>query len=149
MTTFISYAQDWTYDLYLEDMRKYTALPIKGVRPKASASDREVFIRTLKMIARDFLTEWAKNWGGPHRHNGIDWPGGEFEWHLRELCFSDWYKDTYGQRPHLPAWYYIHPLGLNHGWDTVMAWDSHGSLDTPLEKRAELAKEAREFFLSL
>ena len=32
--------------------------------------------------------------------------------------FSDYYKDTYGQRPHLAIWYYIHMLGLPMSEDT-------------------------------
>ena len=97
MAIMMNCAQDWTYDMFLEDAKTYTALPIKGVHCRANASWRERFMRDLKTLARD---------------------GDAFERALINWDFSDYYKDTYGQRPHLSMWYYVQAFGFQHGEDT-------------------------------
>lgn len=103
-------ATDFTYDLFVEDAKKYTATAIKGVHCRRNADEREHFMVWLKNAARDFKETWMKSHKGLYdRHDG--YIGDAFAQTLDDW-FSDFYKDTYGQRPHLDNWYYVHALGL-------------------------------------
>lgn len=97
-------AQDWTYDLYLQDVKQY------GADCEDSSNYKAYFIGYLKRSVQRFLDKWNRAHDGKLYAPGYGWAGDEFasgmDW------FSDFYKDAYGQRPHLPMWYYIHPLGL-------------------------------------
>ena len=118
MAIMMNCEQDWTYDMFLEDAKTYTALPLKGVHCRANASWRERFMRDLKTFARDFEEKWLEEHEG-HRYDRYDgWIGDAFERALINWDFSDYYKDTYGQRPHLSMWYYVQAFGFQHGEDT-------------------------------
>ena len=117
MAIMMNCAQDWTYDMFLEDVKLYTPLPIKGVHCRANASWREQFMRNLKTFARDFEEKWIEEHEG-HIYDRYDgWIGNAFERALINWDFSDYYKDAYGQRPHLDTWYYVHALGFHHSED--------------------------------
>ena len=131
-------AMDWTYDLFNEDANLYKATPIKGVRCSRDASDREDFMVWFKNCARDFTEEWKRDCPYLYdRRRG--WIGDAFEDRLSDMCFSDFYKDTYGQRPHLPAWYYIHATGLPHSEDTARTFCAN-----PIGNAVRGAKMTRE-----
>lgn len=94
---------DWTYDLYIADVASYT------VNDKGSENYTAYFIATIKEFVEKFKTRWLEE------HNGKQfdgqWMGDAFAEGMLDW-FSDFYKEAYNQRPHLPMWYYIHPLGL-------------------------------------
>ena len=95
----INCAMDWTYDLFMEDVNAY------GENPVDKDNDRECFIGWFKRFARRFKDEWMAE------HNGnIYGVGDAFQDELVESGFSDYYKDAYGQRPHLPYWYYVEAI---------------------------------------
>lgn len=52
---------DSTYDLFVEDMNRYTATPLKGVHCRRNARSRERFARALKNMARDYREKWVNN----------------------------------------------------------------------------------------
>ena len=138
MAIMINCAIDWTYDKFVADCKKYNATPIKGVHPSRNASDEEFFIVWLKNLARDFRADFrAKNNGKDY--DGSHYVGDYFKQELRDAYFSDYYKDTYGQRPHLDMWYYIYVLGLPTGSDIIHTFCSH-----PIENASENAKRVRE-----
>ena len=99
-------AMDWTFDFFMNDVNRYNATPIKGVHCSSTASDREKFIVWFKNHARDFLEAWKQD-GRRLYDRYYGWVGDAFMRELSDMCFSDFYKDTYGQRPHLAAWYYV------------------------------------------
>ena len=124
---------DWTYDLYLEDLKKY------GDNEGDSADNyNDYFISHIKSAAAKFLDDWKKQHNGKLYDHG--WAGDEFARGMMGW-FSDFYKDTYGQRPHLPTWYYVHPLGLPMSEDTARLFCAN-----PIEDAATAAKEARELW---
>ena len=139
MITMINCASDFTYDFFVEDAKLYKAKPIKGVHCRNNASNREKFMTYLKDMARDFKQEWTKDKHLYDRYYG--WIGNAFERELSNSLFSDLYKDTYGQRPHLPYWYYITLLDLPHGEDVIRTF-----CETPIEDACRNAKEIRNYF---
>lgn len=139
MAIMINCAQDWTYDMFLEDVKIYTALPIKGVHCRANASWRERFMRDLKTFVRDFEKKWLEEHDG-HRYDRCDgWIGNDFERAMFDWDFSDYYKDAYGQRPHLSMWYYVHAFGFQHSEDVSRTFCAH-----PIEDAIRNAKYVRE-----
>lgn len=137
MAIMINCATDWTYDLFAEDCKAYTGTPIKGVR-RPNASDREQFIVWLKNAVRDFRAEWAQTCDHDY-DNYRGWIGDAFARELDNMCFSDFYKDTYRQRPHLARWFYVHALGLPMNEDIARTFCAH-----PVEEAVESAKRVRE-----
>jgi hypothetical protein len=137
MAIMMNCAQDWTYDMFLEDVKTYTALPIKGVHCRANASWRERFMRGLKTFARDFEEKWLEEHEGHMYDNG--WIGNEFARALVDWGFSDYYKDAYGQRPHLNPWYYVHALGFHHSEDVGRTFCAN-----PVRDAVRNAKYVRE-----
>ena len=130
------YATDWTYDLFMEDASLYKATPRKGIHCRKNASYRECFMRWFKNRARDFETEW--NAAHAYRYDRTDgWIGDTFAKTLDD-CFSDFYKDAYGQRPHLPAWFYVQAVGLPMSEDTARTFCA-----SPVNDAIESAKQAR------
>lgn len=146
MAIMINCATDWTFDLFMEDVELYKATPIKGVHCRKNASAREKFIVWFKNYARDFKADFqSKNGGKIIAENcsytaGLVYVGDFFIKDIYEnSCFSDFYKDVYGQRPHLPMWYYIHAIGLSTCEDTFRTFCSH-----PIEDAIWIAKQTRE-----
>lgn len=143
MALMINVAHDWTYDMFAEDAELYTATPIKGVRCNSNASDRQQFMTWFKNCARDFKAEWLETHKGLYdRYDG--WAGDAFARRLGDMLFSDYYKDTYGQRPHLDAWYYVRMAGLPQLSDT-----SRTFCDDPVERAVDNAKECRELLMAM
>ncbi len=132
-------AMDWTYDLFVEDAQNYSATPIKGVYCRSNASDREKFMTAFKNFARDFVADWKA------QHNGKDYDrydgyvGDAFANELGDWLFSDFYKDTYNQRPHLDKWYYVRVLGLPQSSDVFRTFCSH-----PVDDAVRYAKRTRQ-----
>lgn len=111
MAIMISCARDWTYDVFHTAMEQYEGTPQKGVHCREDASDIEQFVTWFKNQARDFREQWLGEYNSEYVF-GIGWIGDAFEEDFDWDWFSDYYKDVFGQRPHLPRWYYIHPLGM-------------------------------------
>jgi len=134
---------DWTYDLFVEDAEQYKATPRKGVYCRHDASDREQFMTWFKNCARDFEQEWLKT----HEHRYDRWDGyigDAFARELRQMCFSDIYKETYNQRPHLESWYYVHLVGFPMSEDVARTFCA-----SPVEEAVEEAKQMRNYFESV
>ena len=96
-------------------------------------------MRNLKTFARDFEEKWLEEHEG-HMYDRYDgWIGNAFARVLINWNFSDYYKDTYGQRPHLSMWYYVHALGFHHGDDIGRTFCAH-----PVEDAVRNAQYVRE-----
>ncbi len=133
---------DWTFDLFMEDAKLYSATPMKGVYCRKNASERERFMVWLKNAARDFAENWKKEHDGKlyDRYDGYIGDG-FFAREFFEMGFSDYYKDIYGQRPHLDRWFYVQALGLDHSEDIIRTFCAY-----PVEDAIEEAKMNRETF---
>lgn len=130
MAIMIDFTQDWTYDLYLEDTKVY------GAEDKSNGEDYNAyFIGYVKRAADRFLAKWKEQHDG--KLYDREWVGDAFAKSIREW-FSDFYKDTYRQRPHLPMWFYVHPLGLPMQEDTIRGFCAH-----PIEDAATEARHTR------
>lgn len=129
MAIMINCASDWSFDLFVADCNNYKALPIKGVYCRQGASDNEVFISTLKRICNDWIRENTERF----TVRGINSSNCEYSYVERQdmadalwsfLCnevyISDWYKDTYNQRPHLDKDLYLWALGCHDLVDTLL-----------------------------
>lgn len=139
MAMFFNCAVDWSYDKFVEDAKLYSAKPIKGVHCRSNATDGEKFMTWLKDMVRDFKQEWTEEFGDKMYVRGVGYIGDAFGTRMYEAGFSDYYKDTYGQRPHLDAWFYIHQLGLPTGQDTIRLFCSN-----PVEEAIADAKAVRK-----
>lgn len=135
------FSKDWTFDMFQEDAELYRATPMKGVYPSRNASRREKFMTWFKNLARDFKAEWLKENDG-RLYNGYEYIGDAFEQEIYNSCFSDFYKDTYNQRPHLPIWFYIQATELPHGEDTIRTFCAQ-----PIRDAVENAKTNREWLM--
>ena len=103
MAMMINCATDWTFDIFAADMEAVKALPLpKGVRPAKNLTEGQKFAQYVKTYFKfaDF---------GEHRC--VDYNMSQL---LRDMNFSDWYKDVYGQRPHFDA-YLVGALCGVHG----------------------------------
>lgn len=124
-------ASDWTYDLFTEDVKIY------GIEDKTNGEDyHSYFISYVKRAADRFLNEWKAQHNGHLYDHG--WVGDAFAERIRDW-FSDFYKDTYNQRPHLPMWFYVHPLGLPMSEDTARTFCAN-----PIGDAADEARFRRE-----
>lgn len=129
---------DWTFDKFFEDSKMYKATPIKGVHCSATATDREQFMVWFKNTARDFKGQWLKSHTGLwDRYDG--YIGDAFARELDTMNFSDIYKETYGQRPHLADWYYVHVIGFPTDEDVIRTF-----CETPIEDAVDCARRIRE-----
>lgn len=145
MAIMINCATDWTYDMFIEDSKKYNATPIKGVRCRRDASSRERFMTWFKNLARDFRAEW-ENEGRKLYDKTYGYIGDAFARELYEADFSDYYKDTYGQRPHLSWWFYLRAIA-NMPMDeditrTFCATPMEDAIATAKRNREQLEREA-------
>ena len=130
---------DWTFDLFMEDARAYHETPMKGVYCEDTSNYRKYFMVWYKNAARDFKAKWLENHAHLYdKHDG--WIGDAFASTLMDW-FSDFYKDAYGQRPHLPNWYYVQAVGFPSREDVGRTFCA-----TPVEDAEEEAKRVREAF---
>ena len=132
MAIMFNCAQDWTYDLYLEDCKKYSA------DTEDTSQFRAYFMGYVKRSVQRFLVKWNGAHDGHLYASGYGWAGDEFASEISDWSFSDFYKEAYGQRPHLPMWYYVHPLGLPMLEDTARMFCAD-----PIQDAADAAREAR------
>lgn len=132
---------DWTYDLFIEDSTKYKATPIKGVHCRKNASNREQFMVWFKNYARDFKDEWLKANKHLYNEQSREYIGDAFAKEFGNILFSDFYKDAYGQRPHLADWFYIQAVNFPTNEDV-----SRKFCAMPVEDAIERAKYYREFY---
>ena len=92
----------------------------------------------FKNRARDYMEKWNLSHAG--FYDSVDgWIGDRFAEDLDNMLFSDFYKDTYNQRPHLPRWFYVHALGLPMSEDLARTFCAY-----PVEEAIEEAKSYRE-----
>lgn len=132
-------ANDWTFDYFMEDARAYHATPRKGIYPDSRGDYRRYFMVTFKNWARDFKAKWLNT--HQHLYDRHDGYVGDAFAHTLTDCFSDFYKDAYGQRPHLPVWYYVQATGLPQSEDTARMFCAN-----PVEDAEENAKVVRAAF---
>lgn len=129
MAIMINCAMDWSFDRFAEAMDSVNALPMAhGVRPSTNLSDEQrfcVYVKTAMKFA-DF---------SDYRY--IDETIKEV---LYDINFSDWYKDTFNQRPHFD-WCLVGALCDIYG-TSYNIW--HFSHKDPVEERKEYARETRE-----
>ena len=126
---------DWTFDLFVEDFNKYN-ISYAG----DSENYNEYFISNFKTAAEDFLADWKALHDG-HLYDRKDgYVGDAFAKSVRDW-FSDLYKETYYQRPHLPMWYYVHLTKLPMSEDMARLFCS-----SPIEGAVNDAKRARKYF---
>jgi len=129
---------DWTFDYFMEDARAYHETPCKGIYPDSS-DYRKYFMVTFKNRARDFKAKWLKN--HPYLYDKYDGYIGDAFGRTLTDWFSDFYKDAYGQRPHLPTWFYVHAVGFPQREDTARLFCAD-----PIEAAEDDAKAARAAF---
>lgn len=134
MAIMINCAQDWTYDLFVEDLKTY------GEDYNDTDNYNGYFIGYMKRSVKRFLDKWNREHDGKLYASGYGWAGDEFADTIRDW-FSDFYKEAYGQRPHLPMWFYVHALGLPMEGDTARMFCAD-----PIEDAIEFARELRKSF---
>ena len=136
-------AVDWTYDLFVDDSKLYKATARKGVYPRRDASYREYFMTMFKGYVRDFIKKWNAEHDGHwyDRYDGYIGDAFAREPMFSNGFFSDFYKDAYGQRPHLDIWFYIHLMGLPMSEDTARTFCAY-----PVEGAVDDAKSVRKHF---
>lgn len=139
MAMMFNCATDWTFDEFMQDSKLYKATPTKGVHCRRGASYNEEFMTWFKNLARDFKESWLQS----HQFEYDDrdgWIGDAFAKILGDACFSDYYKDTYGQRPHLDKWFYIQAVKLPMSQDVARTFCAR-----PVEDAIENARRMKEF----
>ena len=138
MAILIDCARDWTYDMFVEDARSYTNKAKNG--DTSATTDRECFMKAYQNAAMRFWVDWMAEHDGK-RYDG-EWLGDAF---ARKVIHSDWfsdyYKETYGQRPHLDDFYYVHVLDFPMGGDIAYTFCRN-----PIEDAVQNAKQTREHF---
>ena len=132
---------DWTFDYFMEDSKLYNATPMRGVHCASNASEREMFMVWFKNAARDFSAEWKNSHDGKLYDRYDGYIGDRFAAELDNLNFSDYYKETYGQRPHLDRWFYVQAVGFPHGDDVIRTFCAQ-----PVDDAIRSAKICREAF---
>lgn len=133
---------DYTYDMFMEDAKLYKALPYKGVYPNTD-NYRAYFMRHFKTYAENFRKNWLAKYG-KNIANHSYWIGDAFADEL-DGSFSDFYKEAYGQRPHLPAWFYLQALdNFPSSEDTLRTFCAR-----PIEQAIENARYVREMLSSM
>lgn len=131
MAQIFNFAQDWTFDQYVDGVKKY------GPEENNTDDFTAYFIGYMKRSVARFLDKWNRNHNGCLYARGYGWAGDEFADTIREW-FSDFYKEAFGQRPHLPMWYYVHPLGLPMQEDAARSFCA-----SPIDEACEEAREVR------
>lgn len=128
------FAQDWTFDLFMAD--------VATVRAGGSCEDkyRDYFVKIFVDRAQKFLDDWKSCYGSVYAPSA-GYVGDAYKAELADSCFSDFYKDAYGQRPHLPYWYYVQAVGLPMQEDIGRRFCA-----SPVEDAVEAAQAARASF---
>ena len=124
---------DWTFDYFVNDINAY------GVEDKNSKNYNAYFVAMIKEIANEFKDKWNEENSGKASSRGNGWNGDAFNEWFDWSWFSDFYKDTYGQRPHLPKWYYTKMLGFCQTEDTFRTFCAE-----PIEDAIWYAQETRK-----
>lgn len=133
MAIMINCGRDWTYDLYLQDVKVY------GMEDKSNGEDYNAyFVAYIKRAADRFLAKWKEQHDGKLYDCIYGWVGDAFARSITDW-FSDFYKDTYRQRPHLPMWFYVQPLGLPMSEDTARMFCAN-----PVDEAAIEANHTRQ-----
>lgn len=132
MATMINCGRDFTFDLFTEDMKVF------GEYGRKDAPLREQFVRWLKREAKEFKENWVNKYNKNlfNMHEG--YIGDAFKNHLYESEFSDFYKDAYGQRPHLDLWFYVHAVGFPTSEDFARTFCA-----SPVQDAIENAEQTR------
>lgn len=144
MAIMISCATDWTLDLFIADMNKAKALPLrKGVHLSSKATSEEHFCTWLKTSAKFFLEDWLAEHDGRIYDRYDGYVGDAWLYQISD-CLSDWYKDTYNQRPHFYKEYFAKACNLPTNADILLFGSLGGS--TPFENDLRSAKRNRERF---
>jgi len=133
-------AMDWTYDQFMEDVKAYKSDEINTF----SVTDetyRKYFMCSFKKSAEDFKEEWLKK----HKALYDDYAGyigDAFSKRLFDGSFSDFYKEAYGQRPHLPIWFYVHAIGFPMQEDVARTFCAR-----PVQDAIDEARMIRENYI--
>lgn len=134
---------DWSFDMFMEDVNRYEGRR-RGIHCSSKASDREQFMTWLKTEANEFKAKWLKDHNGRLYDRYDGWAGDRFAMNLCKGFFSDFYKDVYCQRPHLPIWYYVHSVNLPMSEDTARTFCAY-----PIEEAVDEAKRNREWLIEM
>lgn len=142
-TSYYAYLGDWSFDKFYKACQTTRPLPIKGVYPNKNASEEERFVIYLKTAFRDYLADAYANYDC--RYVSLRELFSRF---ASDYLFSDWYKDTFNQRPHLDADFYLYAMGYHDVRDSV-AWtfcDSH-EFSEDVEEAVKSAEAYRTYLL--
>ena len=154
MAVMICGAIDWSFDEFVEDMRSVNALPMRrGVHSAKTLTERQQFCQHVKTMAKYFKEDYAED-NGIYVKDSYEYIGDAFANYLKrgDMCFSDWYKDLYNQRPHFQYQYGAMLCGLEvfgevgfcgDGWKDLMEHEIDIARRTR-EKLEELAREEGE-----
>ena len=137
MAIMINCAMDWSFDRFADAMDSVNALPMAhGVHPSANLSDEQrfcVYVKTAMKFA-DF---------SDYRHTDET-----IKEVLFDMNFSDWYKDTFNQRPHFDWWLVGALCGIYGSSYNIAKWGCKNPIDTykrmSYEVREALHERARE-----
>lgn len=144
MATMICGAIDWTLDIAWADADSVKAHPLRrGVHSSANMSDGRKFMQWLKTDAKFFAEDWRAEHDG---HDYDRWDGYVGDAWLRHISMgglSDYYKDTYGQRPHFDYEFFAMMCGLPTQGETTIRWDRYD------EHCREQAKRVREMLADM
>ena len=128
MATMINCGMDWSFDLFAQAMDSVKALPLAhGVRPSANLTDEQVFAVYVKTAIKfaDF------------EHYSVD---DAIRYALEDMNFSDWYKDTFNQRPHFETFLIGALCGVYGSTWNVALW----TWRNPVEEFKRMAMECRD-----
>lgn len=128
MATMINCGMDWSFDLFAQAMDSVKALPLAhGVRPSANLTDEQVFAVYVKTAIKfaDF------------EHYSVD---DAIRYALEDMNFSDWYKDTFNQRPHFETFLIGALCGVYGSTWNVALW----TWRNPVEEFKRMARECRD-----
>lgn len=137
MATIFNCAVDWTLDIAWADADSVKPLPLRrGVYSPKNYTEGQKFMQWLKTDAKFFAEDWMKLHDNKKYSCGT-WVGDAWLNHISD-CISDYYKDTYNQRPHFMYEFFAMMCGLPTSADTIIRWDNFD------EDCRESAKRHRE-----
>lgn len=145
MAIMMNCAVDWTLDIFAEDMQSVKALPLKkGVHSAANLTDGQKFCQYIKTQAKFFAEEHSDN--GVYMKDFHTYVGDAFAETLGDYLFSDWYKDTYNQRPHFNKKYIAMLCGLPVFYETGFC---DGGYRQSMQDDISRAKEVRRQLMEM